>query len=46
MDKGELTEIFDKYCKKLRIVPAWDEVGICGGSVLAQDRRFQGGLRG
>lgn len=24
MDKGELTEIFDKYCKKLRIVPAWD----------------------
>ena len=24
MDKAELTEIFDKYCKKLRIVPAWD----------------------
>ena len=22
MDKAELTEIFDKYCKKLRIVPA------------------------
>lgn len=24
MDKAELTELFDKYCKKLRIVPAWD----------------------
>lgn len=24
MEKAELTEIFDKYCKKLRIVPAWD----------------------
>ena len=24
MDRAELTEIFDKYCKKLRIVPAWN----------------------
>ena len=24
MDKAYLREIFDKYCKKLRIVPAWD----------------------
>lgn len=24
MDKAELTELFDKYCKKLRIIPAWD----------------------
>lgn len=24
MDRTELREIFDKYCKKLRIVPAWD----------------------
>lgn len=24
MEKKELTELFDKYCRKLRIVPAWD----------------------
>ena len=24
MNKQELTELFDKYCKKLRITPAWD----------------------
>lgn len=24
MDKAALKEIFDKYCKKLRLVPAWD----------------------
>ena len=24
MDKAKLTEIFDTYCKKLRIVPTWD----------------------
>ena len=24
MDKEQLTAIFDKYCKKLRIIPAWD----------------------
>ena len=23
-DKAELISLFDKYCKKLRIVPAWD----------------------
>lgn len=23
-DKAELVSLFDKYCKKLRIVPAWD----------------------
>ena len=41
MDKAELTEIFDKYCKKLRIVPAWDVK-----LEFVEDRRFQGGLRG
>ena len=24
MDKNEWYSVFDKYCKKLRIVPAWD----------------------
>ena len=24
MNRAELSGIFDKYCKKLRIVPAWD----------------------
>ncbi|MBQ9827302.1 MAG: hypothetical protein IJM62_01320 [Lachnospiraceae bacterium] len=24
MNREEITAIFDKYCKKLRIVPAWD----------------------
>ena len=24
MDKSELTAIFEKYCRKLRIVPDWD----------------------
>ena len=24
MDQSKLTELFEKYCKKLRITPAWD----------------------
>ena len=39
MDKSELTAIFEKYCRKLRIVPDWD-VKLEFVENLAKDRGF------